>query len=683
MQQKSFAALLLSLLICLSGVASAAWVSQDTSLPAGPAITAQGHQEILIDIEIPGFEIDTVEIDGKEYSQIVLPGSAHALEKGLPQLPVLSTSVAIPNSGKPQLRIVDSQWSEIEVAPVEPSKGNITRNIDPASVAHEFAPLYSKGGVWPSVQAELGEPFIMRDVRGVSVRTFPFQYDATRGVLRYMTSMTVAVITSGSGGVNSKVGASSSIDSQFEKMYSGYFSNFESNRYATISEPGNLLIVCNDALLSAVSPLVEWKQQKGIATELLPSSSVGGSVLGIQGAITDRYNSPAGLTYVILVGDLAQIPTNNGTYEGALSDPMYTMVEGGDSYPDLFISRISATNPTETQTQVAKFIRYERDPDTGAAGDWYAKATGIASNEGSPTDAERCDLLRDALLGYSFTEVDQIYQGAGGSTAGITAAMNQGRSLVNYIGHGSGTSWSSVSFTNSDVNALDNGWKQPWIIDVACQNGDFNVSACFAETWLRAGSPAAPKGGIASYAASTNAAWVPPCVMQTEIVDLFVADQENTIGALYFYGGMHTLDYYAGNEGLQIIEQYNIFGDCSMVVRSAVPTDIVATHMPVVHLNSPSFDVATGQEGLTVSLYREGVIHGTAVTDVSGNATVLFDVPVVEPGNVTLTITGYNNVPYQVDLMAITPAVVTISPTTIDVLVATDVTVTVMDADGV
>ncbi|MCP4144588.1 MAG: hypothetical protein GY752_04800, partial [bacterium] len=325
----------------------------------------------------------------------------------------------------------------------------------------------------------------------------------------------------------------------------------------------------------------------------------------------------------------------------------------------------------------------ERDPDTGAAGDWYAKATGIASNEGSPTDAERCDLLRDELLAYNFTEVDQIYQGAGGSTAGIAAALNEGRSLINYIGHGSGTSWSSVSFTNSDINALDNGWAQPWIIDVACQNGDFNVSACFAETWLRAGSPAAPKGGIASYAASTNAAWVPPCVMQTEIVDLFVTDQENTIGALYFYGGMHTLDYYTGTEGLQIIEQYNIFGDCSMVVRSAVPTEFIATHMPVVHLNSPSFDVATGEEGLTVSLYRDGVIHGTAVTDVSGNATVMFDVPVVTPGDVTLTVTGYNMVPYQVDLMAITPAVVTVSPTTIDVLTATDITVTVMDADGV
>ncbi|MCP4143904.1 MAG: hypothetical protein GY752_01325, partial [bacterium] len=355
MQQKPFAALLLSLLICLSGVASAAWVSQDNSLPVEPAITAQGHQEILIDIEVPGFELDTVQIDGKDYSQVILPGSAHVLERGLPQLPALSTSVAIPNSGTPQLRIVDSQWSEIEVAPVEPSKGNLTRNIDPASVAYEFASLYNEGGVWPSVQAELGEPFIMRDVRGVTVRTYPFQYDATRGVLRYMTSMTVAVITSGSGGVNSKVSASSSIDSQFEKMYSDYFSNFEANRYDTISEPGNLLIVCNDALLSAMAPLVEWKQQKGIPTELLASSSVGGSVLGIQGAITDRYNLESGLTYVILVGDIAQIPTNTGTYEGAISDPMYAMVEGGDSYPDLFISRISATNATEAQTQVEKF----------------------------------------------------------------------------------------------------------------------------------------------------------------------------------------------------------------------------------------------------------------------------------------------------------------------------------------
>lgn len=82
MRQKFFAAFLLSMLVFFAGAASAAWVSQDSSQPVAPAISAEGHQEILIDIDIPGFELDTVEIGGKEFSQVILPGSAHMLKKG-------------------------------------------------------------------------------------------------------------------------------------------------------------------------------------------------------------------------------------------------------------------------------------------------------------------------------------------------------------------------------------------------------------------------------------------------------------------------------------------------------------------------------------------------------------------------------------------------------------------------
>ncbi len=685
MRPRSVYALILSAILLVAGTAAADWVSPSGDAPSEPRVSATAPASVVtVDLSIPGFDLRTVDIDGVPHASIALPGASPLMVRGYPELPVLARSIEIPGSGACSVRLVDEVWDEMPVDPVVPSKGHLTRDMDPGMVAWTFADLYRDGGEWPTATAELTEPFIVRDARGVTVRVMPFRYDADRGVLRVLRSARLEVSVKGIG-MNEMPTATRRADGQFERIYDGLFLNRDAAKYTAIDEPGRMLIVTDDAFQGAMYPFVEWKQQRGLDVEMITTSSIGGTATGIQTAITTRFNEPEGLTYVILVGDITQVPTNSGTVEGADSDPTYAMVAGSDLYPDLFISRISANSLTEVQLQVSKFIRYERDPDTGVDAAWYHMGTGLASNEGSPTDYERANWLRDDMLAYTFTHVDQIYQPTG-TSAMIAAALNEGRSLVNYIGHGSGVSWSNPPFGVSDINALSNGWKQPWLLDVSCSNGDFSNTTCFAEAWLRAGTVAQPKGAVASYSASTLASWVPPCVMQAHAVDLLVADAENTLGALYFFGGMQVLDDYPGatGEGAKLIEQYNIFGDCSLVVRTDEPTAIAAVHQPAVFLNSPTFDVdVAGEGGLTVAIYAGGVLHGTAVTDAAGHATITFDVPVATPGDVTLTVTGYNRVPYIATLPAINPSTVVLDPTSIDAGVTTAVTVTVYGSDGV
>jgi len=38
----------------------------------------------------------------------------------------------------------------------------------------------------------------------------------------------------------------------------------------------------------------------------------------------------------------------------------------------------------------------------------------------------------------------------------ITNYLNDGRSMINYCGHGSTTSWGTTGFSNTQVNALAN-----------------------------------------------------------------------------------------------------------------------------------------------------------------------------------------------------------------------------------
>ncbi len=668
----------LFLVMGFSSFAHAEWVSFDGKDIASPNIEVSQTANDLtrLDITMTGIDTRTVTIEGSDYTQVRIPGEWFSLEKGQPELPFITSSLIIPDAGTPQVRIVKSTWREVAAHPVLPSKGNLLRTEDPATVPYTFGPVYHGNGIFPAEVARLADPFIMRDYRGVSLRIHAVRWDAQRGVLLALESMTLEVETSGTGGINPKQGRMrNGMDAQFANLYRLGFDNFaNTDKYNMVAVPGRMLVVCNDAFMGVIQPFVEWKRSTGLDVELISTGSVGGTTSGIQGAIDTRYAEPEGLTYVILVGDLAQVPTYSGTYEGADDDTRYANQEGSDLYPDLFVSRISGSNPTDIQTQINKFVRYERNPD--ADGDWYHIGAGLASSEGSPTDYERAEWLRQDMLNYNFTQVHEIYQPSG-SSSDIANAVNAGVSLVNYIGHGSGTSWSNPPFGISNVHALSNGWKTPWVVDVSCSNGDFSMSECYAEAWMRAGDPTQPDGAVAMYSASTSTPWVPPCVMQAEIIDLMVADQANVIGSLYYHGIMKMMDEYPGDS--QVVEQYNIFGDCSLMIRTDTPIVPAMSHADVLALGATTFPVDTGVANTRVAITSSNGLHGVGVTDASGHVDLVLDNPVTVAGEVTMTVTGYNLLTQVIFLQAIVPVVVDIQPASIPVGETTEVTVTLMD----
>jgi hypothetical protein len=660
-------------------LAHAAWLG--TGSQEAPDVTVRdvGAGRTEIDIAVPGVTTDVIAIDGVDHTKVVLPGHVQLLDRGQPQLPYITTSLIIPGEGMPRVRVVDSVYREYPTQPIVPAKGPIPRTVDPSTVPYEFGPAYA-GGVFPTEIATVSEPYIVRNARGVNVRLYPAQWDADGGVLRVLEQVTLEVVTEGKGGIN-MLTREAPASRTFEALFAQQFANYDDNaKYTMPSGEGRMLVVCYDAFMGTMQPFVDWKRERGLDVEMISTSSVGGTTTGIKAAIQERYDSPEGLTFIVLVGDGQQLPSYSGAYEGANDDTRYVRLDGTDVYPDALISRISAQNTTQVQTQVTKIVTYERDI-TGPA-DWTHMAAGVASNEGSPSDATRMDWLRDDLLAYTFTDVDRIYQGQGGTTQWISDAVNEGRSLVNYLGHGSGTAWSSVYFNNSNVHALTNtAW--PWIIDVACLNGGIGaIGESFDEAWMRAGSPEQPHGAIGVYGSSTSCSWVPPTVMQAESIDLLVAETSNVLGVLMHAGIMQVLDEYGtSGVGLQMVEQYNLFGDCSMMVRTDSPAAMSVAHEPVVPMMSPTYTVNAGVEGATVTLSGNGVIYGTGVTDAFGEVelTMINDLDTI--GDVTLTVFGYNQETYQQAVQVVVPANVTIDPATIPVGETTTVTVTVTDPD--
>ncbi|MFT5232574.1 MAG: hypothetical protein ACI9UK_002470 [Candidatus Krumholzibacteriia bacterium] len=619
-------------------------------------ILSSGPHSVQITYQLGALSLEKGYASGQEVTTISLANAQLHEKWGFPELPTLTASVSIASQGVPVLRIIERQEREVSTGTVMPSLGHIDRNTDPASMQREFGEVYTTGQVFPAKMVELGRPFVLGDRRGVNLRVNPVRWDSARGVLMITESITVEIVTSGQGGINELPQDAPTSSRAFRELHQQVFQDLpldgiqdKMNKYIAPVEQGRMLIISHDEFAPALVPFRNWKAQRGIATELVLMSETSGTAEGIRQLIANRYLANTGLTWVILVGDKAQVPATAGTYDGSDADSPYAMIVGDDLYPELFVSRISASSIFHVETQVAKFISYERHPDTGSAAAWYSRGAGIASDEGTPSDFERAELLRDDMLGQNYQTVDRIYQGLGGSTGVISQAVEEGCSLVNYLGHGSGLSWDSVAFNTSHVANLTNGNRLPWVIDVSCFNGDFARETCFAEAWLRAGTPENPAGAIGMIGASSLAPWTPPTVMQAEVVDLLVAGGRHSLGALYYSGLMKVLDEYSGIPvAARVMEQNIVFGDASLQVRTKAP-DFYNIAMPATADEAASYltvEVLGASNG-TVAVTNQGQLVGAVKFDHAGMVQVPLNGKLFELKSVDVTVSGPNMVPFE------------------------------------
>jgi hypothetical protein len=259
-----------------------------------------------------------------------------------------------------QVDVVSSNSSEIDNIQIAPSKGNLTRNIDPSTVAFNQGSIYQSNTWFPENISDLRTPHILADFRVQTVVFYPFQYNPVSHKLKITNQIEVVLRANPNAPVENPYirSATSSIRKSNEDLYSKHFLNYSSSRYSPIAEQLRLLIITDPAFQSALDPLVLWKRQSGMNVEVITLAEAGGNVTGISNAIRTRYLSSDGLSYVILVGDISQIPSPTA-YAGK-SDPSYGFVLGNDTYPEVIVGRISAENITHVQVQVDKIVQYEK-----------------------------------------------------------------------------------------------------------------------------------------------------------------------------------------------------------------------------------------------------------------------------------------------------------------------------------
>ncbi len=634
----------------------------NTSSTNAVTVTVQQTGDITrIHYTINTFSLTPVEINNNQYFTVHIDTEPTSLIAGAPALPSIARSIIIPSEGTMTLRVTAASYEDYENILVAPSKGNLLRTINPADVPYEFGDIYNQNTWYPSSLAALEEPYYLRDFRGQVVRIFPFQYNPEQATLRFYNDITVEITPSSQAAASSLNHETlTTIDSDFLSIYQDHFINYNVARYNPVSEQGNMLVITYDAFYATMIPFVEWKNLKGIPTEMVNVSSIGNAA-AIKTYITDYYNNN-GLTFVLLVGDAAQVPPNY--LGGVASDPSYGYIVGSDHYPDLFVGRFSAENVAQAETQANRTIDYESNPQAGA--EWYKKGVGIASSQG-PGDEDEYDYehirnIRSLLLNFTYMFVDELYDGSqgGGDAPGnptptmVAAALNEGRSIINYCGHGSMTSWGSSGFSNTNVNALTNDNMLPFITSVACNNGEFDGGTCFGEAWLRATNNGQPTGAIGAYMSTISQSWDPPMEAQDEfnniLIGLYPENQKTSYGALCFHGAMSMIDDY-GTAGASEADAWTVFGDPSVQVRTDTPSTMEVIHDSFISNGAETFEVeVVGLPNALCAISGQDQLLGNGYTDQTGHAIIQFFAPLSISGEVQLIVTGFNKIPYTATL---------------------------------
>ena len=624
------------------------------------SVVASDPNGVTLKFRLNQYQFKKVNTNRGEAKQIMAPQSYPLMKSGTPDVLKMTAAIILPNRGDITTSVVSETHTDISSMLLVPSKGNLHRNINPATIDYTFGNVYQQDNFFPGTLTKSNTPYIARSIRGCSVDANMIQYNPVSKVLRIYSEMVIRVNFTKNQGINELTNPKP-IDADFSAIYRQNYLNYTPAKYTAVSETGELLIICYDSYMSAMQPFVNHKRSMGIPTTMVASSTAGTTAAQIKTYISSYYNNPShNLKYVLLVGDHAQVPSNMiSTTEGTgASDNTYAYILGNDHYPEIFVGRFSAETVTHVNTMVQRTIAYENDPTTG---NWLSSGLGIGSSEGpgdnNEYDYEHIRNIRTKLQSYTYTtSVAEVYDGSRGgqdasgdaTAAQVTTAVNQGVGIINYCGHGDWNMFVSSNFTNTNVDALQNTAKWPFIFSVACVEGDFTSQTCFAEHWLRASYNGLPTGALVTVMSTINQSWQPPMKGQDEMVNIltesYTSNIKRTFGGITMNAMMAMVDAYT-SDGPEMIDTWTIFGDPSVMVRTADPAQLLVSHPSQKSIGITSISVTSAVEGACVALTLNDTLLGTGIIT-GGTATITIP-QITSIDTIDVTGTAFNKIPYH------------------------------------
>jgi len=639
-----------------------------------------------IGYQVSGIDHVTTTTSKGTFTEVSINGYATTNEVGYPKLPLNRQIITVPLQATVIAKVSDTTKMTIDMAangmknPIMPVQPSVSKSQDPKSV-----PFYYEQSAYqlnrytnvPTVKVE--ELGIMRGQRLFAVDFAPMQYNPVTNQLEVITSAKITVEFVGGNMMATEYLREKTASPAFEAAYSQILNYAQNDRSSLVRLPMKYVIITPAQFDATLQPFIDWKIKQGYEITLAHvgtgTGTIGSSTNAIktyiQGLWTAATPTDPAPSYILFVGDVAQIPAWTGSTDtGHVTDLNYVRLEGASDYiPEIYYGRFSATTTTELQAIVEKTLMYEQYtmPDPS----YLEQVVMIAGMDDTYGPKHANGQINFATTNYINTAHGMnshtyLYPASGSNDAQIVQLASQGVGYINYTAHGSETSWYDPSFTIPNVNSLQNQNKYFFAIGNCCLTNAFDTGTCFGEAMIRA----ANKGAVGYIGGTNSTYWdedywwavgakgqcpstgsaITWIANKTGVYDAIFhehnepyADWINSAGSMIYMGNLAVTQ--ANSSRINYYwEIYSIMGDPSIMPYVGLPAQNQVTVPSTILMGLTSLQI-TADPYSYVSLTRDGVSYGSGLADASGSLTLTIT-PFDSPGTATLVITRQQRQPY-------------------------------------
>jgi subtilisin-like proprotein convertase family protein len=649
---------------------------------------------LQLELAVPGLGYRTVQTPRGPRGRLELPGGGWAGEVGRPELPVLRYLIEVPPAARLGLTLEPRglrEWSLEQLGLPErllPAQEPVPKlpGAKEATPYAEEEEAYRREGWGRASRAVSLRRAVLRGRHVALVEVRPLRYDPSRGVVELWDRARLNVSFSGGSAATARREksrlASEHLDRWIEQTIvsagPGLAQPESGGPAAPLGSAGGpaegaegMVVVAYDGFVDALQPLIDWKRRSGYKVELIKTSDLGSNPTDadVKQALQQRYDdwSQPSLGFVLMVGDTDFCPIHDGSGGGnsQVTDNWYACLDGADYLPDVAIARISVRTADETSAVVDKLLTYQRA--TFATGAWIKRGGFIGTSDSgyigliegthdwcidtyyTPNDYE------STSWSHGYESCDRHYNSYDADTSEIAASIDEGRSMVNYSGHGGYTSWqgptSHGGYDQADVRNNTNDGMYPFVISNACITGTLDREECFGETWQKV----ANRGAIAFLGASNNSYWDEDDYFQRRLHgNMFPMDEATPLGVvvneakidLYeHYGDTGTVEYY--------FEMYNLLSEPSLLLWMRAPRDWAVSYPDTLPIGESTFEVTVTHGGapvegaLVAARKTDDGVFESGYTDATGKVTLDLDPAPATVGPMEVTVTGQDFRPHE------------------------------------
>ena len=383
------------------------------------------------------------------------------------------------------------------------------------------------------------------------------------------------------------------------------------------SQDADMIIITPPDMMVYLAPYLEFKSSQGwqpvavSLTDIYDEFNFGVvSPEAIKRFLAyARQYWPAQPEYALLIGDATSDPreTKNDVqarytptyfmqtygWGAAESDYWYALLEGDDLIPEMHLGRIPSSNADQLEMTLAKLIAYEDDPPPDF---WQNEILVIAGFENT------FKYQSENLLTYSvpeeyvpyrlFIDRDSEGQAYWGDTDTLLTYLNNGKQVINFLGHGGGAIWADRSlFTREDVARLHSDSPPAFVTSMTCFTGSFAQVRGLGEVMFTE----SPTGAI-GWLGSSGVGWVINDYLMVQPLLTEVLTSGQTLGEAVDAGRMTyytTASRYAYLKP-SMLYQYNLFGDPTLSLDLPESLEILVCDTAIYHAGDQVTVSSTG-----------------------------------------------------------------------------------------